>query len=124
MKTFYDEIFVVHLANDKSRMKNIQNQFKYVNLPYTIWWTTKRPFSNDIAQLFREYMSDKYYENIFRNGNHNVLGNVFNCALAHYDIIKTSFERGLEHILICEDDIDFIETEENIENVLNMKPMN
>ena len=100
MKTKFDEIFVIHLADNKERMLNIDEQFLKLEIKPTIYYTTKRSFSNKIANVFRPQIETDYYNEKYIE-NKNVYGNVFNCTLAHYDIIKTSYERGLERILIC-----------------------
>ena len=53
MKTKFDEIFVIHLADNKERMLNIDEQFLKLEIKPTIYYTTKRPFSNKIANVFR-----------------------------------------------------------------------
>lgn len=122
MKTAFDEIFVIHLADNMYRMLNIDEQFLKLEIKPTIYYTTKRPFSNKIANVFRPVIETNYYNGIEASGNSNVYGNVFNCTLAHYDIIKTSYERGLERILICEDDICFCDDLNLIHKYFNTFP--
>ena len=121
MKTKFDEIFVIHLADNKERMLNIDEQFLKLEIKPTIYYTTKRPFSNKIANVFRPQIETDYY-NKKSIENNDVYGNVFNCTLAHYDIIKTSYERGLERILICEDDICFCDDLNLIHKYFNVFP--
>ena len=106
MQHSFDEVFVLHLANDYKRMDNINEQFNRICIKPTIWWTTKRAFSNKLAECMLNTLRHKFYDSI-EIFNKDVYGNVFNCTLAHYDIIKTSLERGLNKILICGDDIEF-----------------
>ena len=40
----------------------------------------------------------------------------------HYNIIKTSYERGFNSILICEDDVNFIDNKNTILDVFNRIP--
>lgn len=122
MKHKFDEIFVVHLANCYDRYEVFTKEFERIGITPTIWWTTKHPWSTKISDIFKDSIKDNYYDKIFNDGNEEVYGNVYNCTLAHYDIIKTSYERGLNRILICEDDIKFCENLEIIEWYFNNFP--
>ena len=64
MKTKFDEIFVIHLADNKERMLNIDEQFLKLEINPTIYYTTKRPFSNKIANVFRPQIETDYYNNV------------------------------------------------------------
>lgn len=108
MQTKFDKIYVIHLASRKDRLENIKSQFSKVGLDYEIWWTTKRPFSTKIAlSAFNDTIRDGYYDSI-ETHNKETYGSVFNCTFEHYTVIKQAYERGMENILICEDDINFI----------------
>lgn len=122
MQTPFDKVYVLHLATRKDRLENIFKQFNSVNLPYEIWWTTKRPFSTKIAlSTFNDTIRDSYYDKV-QQRTFDVYGNVFNCTFEHYTIIKQAYERGMNNILICEDDINFIANEQTLEVFFNNIP--
>lgn len=122
MKTSFDKIYVLHLATDTFRYKTLTYQFEQLGLDYEIWWTSKRPFSTDIAlKCFGDTIRTEFYDGY----SQDVYGNVFNCTFEHYSIIKQAFERGFENILICEDDINFkANIKDYIEYVFNNLPEN
>lgn len=123
MKLPFDEIYCLHLAEDTIRYNNIKQEFKKIGIEdqVKIWWTCKRPIStfcgNNITSL-----KTLYYDSIYNNSNKNVYGNVFNCSFEHYTIIKQAYNRGLNSILILEDDIKFTNDINTVKNVFDNMP--
>lgn len=97
-----NKIYFLHLSDRYDREKWIKNQIDLIGFPedkVNIWWTCRRLFFNNENNAFSKA---KHLQ-----GNPNVISNVINCALEHYTIIRTSYERGFNHILIFEDDVKF-----------------
>jgi len=101
----FDETYCIHCLEYKDRLKQSQDTFKKLGIfdKVIYWYTCKRPISNFCGNKLLTLHS-QYYDQV-RGWNLNVYGGVFNCALEHYTLIKTAYLRGLEHILIFEDDI-------------------
>lgn len=97
-----NKIYFLHLSDRYDREEWIYNQIEkmdYFDYNYNIWWTCRRLFFNNENNAFSKIGHI--------NSNPNVISNVINCALEHYTIIRTSYERGFNHILIFEDDVKF-----------------
>ena len=122
MKFPFDKIYCLHLAEREDRHKNLLNELSVVGLfdSTNIWWTCFRPFSeiagNSITTLKTEYYHERSME---RN---NVMAGVFNCALEHYTIVKQSYLRGFDNILIMEDDIKFDVDKSVLEKAISLIP--
>ena len=104
-----DKIYFLHLSDRFDRKEWLNNQIQFVEFPedkVNIWWTCRRNFFNDNKQLI------DIEENIYDHKNEDKLNisrisGIFNCALEHYTIIRTSYDRGYNNILIFEDDVNF-----------------
>lgn len=125
MKHPFDKIYVLHLANNNARLESFKKEFEKIGIKdYEIWWTSKRPWSVKIAlSAFPKTIRDEYYD-AYSKIDINTYGYVFNCTFEHYSIIKQAYERGINSILICEDDIEFIKSKEEIEQIFNNLPEN
>lgn len=124
MKLPFDKIYCLHLSDNTNRYTHMINEFKRLGIESQVdfWWTCKRPISTKIGNYLTELHTD-FLDNIY-NTNNRVYGGVFNCAFEHYTIIKTSYERGFNSILIIEDDIKFINNINLIEWTFNNLPDN
>ena len=123
MKFPFEKIFCLHLAEDVDRYNNINSIIKHFNIEdqFEYWWTCKKsPINNPIGNNM-DNLKDGYYENKIKT-NPNVYGNVFDCAYNHYSIIKQAYLRGLNSILIIEDDIQFTRNDEILSNLFEMMP--
>lgn len=118
----FDKIYCLHCLEYPDRFESSQNTFKELNILNNVeyWYTVKRPISNICGNKILSLHSG-YYDNI-RAFNPNVYGGVFNCALEHYNIIKTSYLRGFNNILIFEDDISTNINKNEFKFVLNNLP--
>lgn len=107
MKLPFDKIYCIHLAENEIRYKNLIDEFERLGIKdqVEIWWTCKRKISTEIGNNL-ESLHTIFY-NYKRRQNEDVYGAVFNCSFEHYTIIKQAYLRGLNSILILEDDIDF-----------------
>lgn len=122
MKLPFDKVFILHLAENKERYNHLKNECKRLNIEdqVSIWWTCFKPISNFIGEKI-ESLKHPYYD-YYKQFNKDVYGRVFNCAFEHYNIIKTSYLRGYNNILILEDDFKFINDVYSIEYIFNNLP--
>lgn len=120
----FDKIYCLHLAECQNREENMIKQFKKLGIEdkAQFWWTCKKNVSNKIGDFLTSIHTDGY--DGLRKNNETIYGNVYNCALEHYNIIKTSYLRGFNSILIMEDDIEFIDDLNLIEWTFNNLPEN
>lgn len=116
MKTPFDEIFFLTLTSDINRVENVKAQIKKLNIEdkSTIIYTCKNPYSQKLGEFIIDFQWCRDYPHVFSG--------VFNCGMEHYKIIRTSYERGLNQILICEDDCNFIDDLNLIEETFNNLP--
>ena len=118
----FDEIYCIHCVEYKDRYTSSKKVFEKLGIldKVTYWYTCKRPISNFCGNKLLTLHS-QYYDMV-RGWNPNVYGGVFNCALEHYTVIKTAYLRGLEHILIFEDDIYSNIEQDEWEKILTYLP--
>lgn len=97
----FDKIYVIHCAESKNRYKNIKFQMSNntkLNDKLEIWWTCYQP--NMDIQLNAMLYSNKSW--------HLYNCNEISLLREFYTIIKQSYLRGFEHIIIFEDDFSLI----------------
>lgn len=105
-----DKIYFLHLSDRYDREKWMMNQIKQIGFPknkLNIWWTCRRPITNEISKYIPDLHNGQYQAYV-NTSNPSIGGSTFNCAFEHYSIIRTSYERGFKHILIFEDDVEFL----------------
>lgn len=106
-----DKIYFLHLSDRYDREKWMNQQIQKIGFPkdkVNIWWTCRRNISNEIYKnVVHDNLNIENYIDKDICQNPYLGGGVFNCAFEHYTIIRTSYERGFEHILIFEDDAEF-----------------
>ncbi len=107
-----DKIYFLHLSDRYDRENWMNSQIQKIGFPkdkVNIWWTCRRNISDDIYKnvLFDNLNIGNNVEK-HHNSNPHKGGGVFNCAFEHYTMIRTSYERGFNHILIFEDDVKFV----------------
>jgi GR25 family glycosyltransferase involved in LPS biosynthesis len=100
----FDAIYVIHLSDRPDRLKVILPEFEKIGLrdKIDIRWTCRKNVYKRMADVLPEISISHRYK-----GNKAIQGGVIGCTLNHYDLIKTSYERGFENIMIFEDDIKF-----------------
>lgn len=121
-----DKIYFLHLSDRYDREKWINNQIEKMGFPkdkVTIWWTCRHDMFENIWDKFDKIKNSPQIS-FNKKTNPNIGLGVFNCSLAHYDIIRTSYDRGYEHILIFEDDNKFLTNLEIFKYVINKLPDN
>lgn len=124
MKLPFDQVYCLCLSDNISRYNHAVEHFCKMHIIQQVhfWWTCKRSFSNTYAEITPQ-LRTPWYDKILKDNPH-VYGNVWNCAIEHYDIIKTSLQRGFERILIFEDDISFVASYDYFWSLMNNIPNN
>lgn len=117
----FDEIFCILSVDNELRVENTKNVFeKYdiQNVKYV--YTCKKSIYHNIKDNYPS-LRDDYYDKKYEKDN-TIYNRVFDCALNHYNIIKTSYLRGLNNILVFEDDINFVVDKNVVDNIIKMIP--
>ena len=87
----FDKIYVIHCVEDEKRYKNVIYQQENSNIDLDIWWTTKsHPFTD---QMLNGVL-------LSGHGRYIINKNELNLLREFYSIIKISYDRGLNRILI------------------------
>lgn len=122
MKLPFEEIYCLHLVEDKNRYDSILNEINRIELENNIefWYTSKKPINNEIGDNL-ESLHTRYYDKR-KLCNQGVYGSVFDCAYNHYSIIKQAYLRGVNSILILEDDIKFNDDNVIIKDIIDNMP--
>lgn len=104
LKEKFDICYVLNLSDRSDRRSNMEYQFHKLGLEdinYSDWlryhYTTKFPYNYLIADAFNKTNEGRFTK-----------ANEYDCARNHYSIVKECYDRGLNHILIIEDDIKFL----------------
>jgi GR25 family glycosyltransferase involved in LPS biosynthesis len=123
INNIFDEIHCILYVESQERCKNVQNTFKKYNInnvQYT--YTFNKPFWGllNIKDSLPSIQTS-YYDYIYET-NKNIYNRVFDCALNHYNIIKSAYLRGLEHILVFEDDINIIVEPDIFDSIIDKIP--
>ena len=101
LNKIFDKIFVIHCIENEPRLKNIQFQQEQSGLNLEIHETCYFPWSQQAVNGL--ILSNR--------GRYIVNGSEFNLTREFYSIIKRSYLKGLEHILIFEDDFNLMKNE-------------
>ena len=112
LNNIFDKIYVIHCAENEERMKNIEFQINENNLDIEIFWSCYYPHSYIC-------INSLIFSNKAKSINYS---SEFNLTRNFYSIIKTSYLRGFNRILIFEDDFSLMKTEilnDFIENIPN-----
>ena len=118
-----DKIYFLHLSDRYDREKWMRSQIEKMNFPedkVNIWWTCRRNISNDIAKYIPTLYSSDY--KLYENENSGIWGGAFNCTFEHYSIIRTSYERGFNYILVFEDDVKFMVDLDIFKKIIELLP--
>lgn len=101
LNTFYDKIFVITCYNFTERQNYIIDHFRKHNIDFEFYISTdKKLFTNDSLS----------------NSEKSLINSHLNC-------VKTSYIRGYKNVLICEDDLNFIDTvNESFQSFINIVP--
>lgn len=118
----FDKIYCLCLSENELRYNEVIDEFKRVGMydQLDIWWTCKRKISSVVGDHIQSLHS--LYYDVNKKNNEEIYGSVFNCSYEHYSMIKSSYERGMERILICEDDIKFIDDKNMVEKAFTEFP--
>lgn len=101
LNQIFDKIYVIHCAENESRMNNINFQKKQNNLNIEIFWSCYQPHSYICANSLIFANKGRAFNNAAE----------FNLTRNFYTIIKTSYLRGFNNILIFEDDFSLMKSE-------------
>ncbi len=121
-----DKIYFLHLSDRYDREEWMNKQIQQIGFPknkVNIWWTCRRNISNQIYKYIPQLNINNYITNRIIT-NPLMGGGTFNCAFEHYSIIRTSYERGFNHILIFEDDVKFLVNLKTFKKFIRLLPSN
>lgn len=102
-----DKYYCINLVESRERHNYCAQQFNNIGIDVNFWYTTRRPIMQMFGSQIPGIKTDAY-TNIQNNFNPYTFGAVFSCVFEHYSIIKQAYERGLNNIIIFEDDIEFL----------------
>jgi len=118
----FEEIYCLALTEDAKRYKNAKAELEKIGVENEIhwWWTCKKPIITNIANNIQSLHGKWYVLNYQKNKY--LYTAAFDCFLNHYSIIKTAYNRGVNSILVMEDDINFIDDIDCIKYVFDHIP--
>ena len=101
LNNVFDKVYVIHCIENEERLNNIQFQVKNSGLDLEIHETCYFPWSQQAVNGL--ILSNR--------GRYVVNGSEFNLTREFYSIIKRSYLKGYNHILIFEDDFNLMKNE-------------
>lgn len=109
----FDKIFCLNLCERPDRRDYMERQFRQLGVLDQITWfeVVKHPHTDFIAASMR---------NGGLGGTNN--GGAFNCTREHYTMIKSSYLKGYDSILILEDDVSLLNDIDQFSNILSEIP--
>lgn len=114
IKLPFDKIFCLNLCERPDRRVFMEDQFRKLGILDQITWqeAVKHPHGNLIAKAFRD------------SGGNGWLNqeNEYSCVREHYTMIKSSYLRGYDHILILEDDISLLNDKDTFAKLISSIP--
>ena len=117
MNTIFDKIYVISFVKNNERREKIKKQFDILNIS-----NYEFIYGIDMYSM-KEFLYDHSKHNIYNNSiEYNIHG--ISCGLAHFTALQHAQVNEYNKILICEDDIQFINDLEYIEQMFNQYPKN
>lgn len=122
MKLPFEKIYCLHLAEANERYTNVLKECERIDLENEVnfWYTTKKPINVTIGDCI-ETLHTPYYKRKM-NVNPYTYAACFDCAYNNYSIIKQAYIRGINSILIFEDDIKFNEDVNLLKDIVDNIP--
>lgn len=118
LKNKFDAVVILNLSTRKDRRRMLESQFEKLGLPkpnttefIRYNFTTPFQYNELIASAFVQSKCGKFTK-----------PNEYDCARNHYNIVRSSYDFGYEHVLILEDDILFLNDSDKIIEYLNEMP--
>lgn len=121
LSKYFDKVYILtYIGCYKDKLPNIKKQFEdlFVNEFDSNFVSIKYSFNSSLFRDLYTYYLGKNI-NLINLNDHSL-----NITMWHYLIIKEAYEFGYEHILILEDDINFLKNTNYIIDVLNNLPKN
>jgi GR25 family glycosyltransferase involved in LPS biosynthesis len=119
----FDKIYIINLVSNKERHNNCIKEFERIGVnknDLNFWYATKNNFLNKIDNIIPT-LKHPHYDKMSLYDKHTY-NRIFNNTYNHYNIIKTSYERGFNSILVCEDDVNFIDDTNVVLDVFRRVP--
>lgn len=117
----FDEIHCILTLDKQERIDNVNKVFKDYDIKdVKFTYTFNKPIYKNIRESYPS-LRDGIYESYYIT-NKNIYNRTFDCALNHYNIVKSAYKRGLNHILVFEDDINFVVDKDIFNKVIQKIP--
>ena len=117
----FDEVHCILSLGREDRMQNVKKVFNEYNIKdvhYT--YTFNKPIYKNIRNSYPSIVTP-FYDSL-NEKDHIIYNRVFDCALNHYNIIKSAYLRNLNNILVFEDDINFVVNKNIVNKVIDLMP--
>lgn len=117
----FDEVHCILSLGREDRMQNVKKVFNEYNIKdvhYT--YTFNKPIYKNIRNSYPSIITP-FYDSL-NEKDHIIYNRVFDCALNHYNIIKSAYLRNLNNILVFEDDINFVVNKNIVNKVIDLMP--
>lgn len=117
----FDEVHCILSLGRDDRIQNVNKVFKEYdikNVHYT--YTFNKPIYKNIRNSYSSIVTP-FYDKL-NDIDPIIYNRVFDCALNHYNIIKSAYLRNLNSVLVFEDDINFVVNKNIVNKVIDLMP--
>lgn len=112
LKLPFDEIYCINLIEREDRYNKMIKIFNHLGITENVKFhrAVKHPFCDKISTFIRD------------NKLGEIWGNAFSCTREHYTIIKSAYLRGINTIMIIEDDCCFYKDIQELQKYFDNLP--
>lgn len=117
----FDEVHCILSLGREDRMQNVKkvfNEYNVKDVHYT--YTFNKPIYKNIRNSYSSIVTP-FYDKL-NDVDPIIYNRVFDCALNHYNIIKSAYLRNLNSVLVFEDDINFVVNKNIVNKVIDLMP--
>lgn len=118
LKKRFDRIYVLTMSNRQDRRNLMESQFKQLGLPLPdetpyirYYFGTPFPHNGIICDAFNRSRKGRFTK-----------PNEYDCSRNHYSINRISYDLGLDHILVLEDDVLLLNSPELLSEYIESIP--
>ena len=117
----FDEVHCILSLGREDRIQNVNkvfNEYDIKDVHFT--YSFNKPIYKNIRNSYPSIITP-FYDSL-NEKDHIIYNRVFDCALNHYNIIKSAYLRNLNNILVFEDDINFVVNKNIVNKVIDLIP--
>lgn len=119
LQDIFDDIVILHCVENKEREQEVMKTMNQLDITnYRFYETVKCPLVNKILYNAMPNLHTDFYEKLSTSAQ----AGCFDCAYNWYKIVKIAFTKGLNTLLVFEDDALLNTSKEEADELINKIP--